>query len=106
MSDSIIKCIACGERGHTSEDCDAKDQSELAPVSGSVDHDTEHRDYPICPHCGYNDCEAGVEVSERGSDHRCPSCGKKYHAERHDTVTFTTTKPPNSCHNSNSPQGN
>lgn len=37
MSESSIKCIACGERGHSSEDCEVKDQSSLAPASGSAE---------------------------------------------------------------------
>ena len=60
---------------------------------------TEHRDNPVCPHCGHEegdaweiDFGAGIEGDAVIS---CGECGQDYSATRNCTVTYSTCKLPN-----------
>ena len=73
------------------------DQNGSAPFgpancSAAESFDTEHRDFPICPHCGAEDKDAWMEFCDRGQNLECFQCGMVFHVERNVTVTFTTSK--------------
>jgi len=58
--------------------------------------DTEWTDFPVCPHCGYND-EDYFELGERLVDGNelkvaCGSCGKDFHLYVHISTNFTSRK--------------
>jgi hypothetical protein len=58
--------------------------------------DTEHRDLPICPHCGHEHKEAwdwGFPGAEGCIETWCESCGKEMIVSKSVTITYTTTKP-------------
>jgi hypothetical protein len=57
-------------------------------------HDTEHRDYPTCPHCGTEE-EDWTELSGLNRDGdsvlaECCSCGRSYSVTIYVTPTFST----------------
>jgi len=59
--------------------------------------DCEHRDFPVCPHCGTIDEDwwDGLTIEARdGSEWtaKCPECGEEYHVTLTVTTTFTTKK--------------
>jgi hypothetical protein len=59
--------------------------------------DTERRDYPVCPHCGYIhkdvwewDFGPGVEGQWSGW---CDSCGEEMSVTKSVTISYTARKP-------------
>ena len=66
-----------------------------ARPSGSA-IDCEHRDWPICPHCGRKICgpeDLPVSVDDGMLD--CDACGGDCMWERHVTITYSTRLPNN-----------
>jgi hypothetical protein len=56
--------------------------------------DLEHRDWPVCPHCGHANTGAwewnfGPGLEGSGA-FECARCGGRMHVERWVTVTYTT----------------
>jgi predicted RNA-binding Zn-ribbon protein involved in translation (DUF1610 family) len=56
--------------------------------------DTEHRDAPICPHCGHEHTNApqwefGYPLENR-LDTSCEACGADIHVTKHTTITYST----------------
>lgn len=72
---------------------EATSSVRCAEASGPAAVDTEHRDCPVCPTCGFEDYD-GANYSEDSVDQVCPSCGQTYHADRHVTITYNTSKLP------------
>ncbi len=61
-----------------------------------MDHDTEHRDFPVCPHCGHED-RNGWDAFRDGSSIEevdCPECDRAYISECITTITYTTRLVP------------
>jgi hypothetical protein len=72
---------------------------QSAPALGSESFDTEHRDSPICPHCGHAEGDAweidfGAGI-EGDTTITCGECEMDYLASRHCTVTYSTFPLPN-----------
>ena len=66
---------------------------------GSETYDTEHRDAPICPYCGYARRDAweinfgpGIEGQ---AEITCGRCEEDFAVQRNCTVTYSTDKIPN-----------
>lgn len=60
--------------------------------------DTQHRDYPICPHCGHEhkdawEWEFGPGL-EGDTETECGECDKPFFVARHATITYTTQPIP------------
>jgi hypothetical protein len=70
------------------------DYRRLRRKSSSPMIDTENRDDPICPHCGYIIImpQIMVAVAERSDVLRCHVCSGKFQVNRNVTVTYTTQK--------------
>lgn len=61
-------------------------------------YDCSRTDWPVCPHCGYED-DGAWEYSlgdgmggEGTADVECPSCDKPYRCERGIDVWYNTSK--------------
>ncbi len=65
-------------------------------ATNKMDHDTEHRDFPVCPHCGHED-RNGWDAFRDGSSIEevdCPECDRAYISECITTITYTTRLVP------------
>jgi hypothetical protein len=63
-------------------------------MSNSAVIDPEHRDFPVCPHCGHALCDpVDMPQSVDAGEMDCDECGGECTWERFVTVTFTTRKP-------------
>ncbi|MCK6529987.1 hypothetical protein L6R50_21340 [Myxococcota bacterium] len=67
--------------------------------------DTEHRDVPVCPHCGHEHARFCLVPLDEPGDYSvgggdpwapvpCPACGALYQVTAHVTVTFSTADWP------------
>lgn len=52
----------------------------------------DHRERPICPHCGHHDRDAWEIDFSRNETKTvaCNSCGKDYRVTQHLSVTYST----------------
>lgn len=60
------------------------------------DLDTDGTPHPMCPYCGYEQCDAW-EIPDASGEEECQRCGRRFRYERHEHVTWTTGPLEDRC---------
>lgn len=52
--------------------------------------DTENTKYPVCPHCGHEDVDNCLDMTDDGV-YKCEKCGEDFYMETSSQLVYTTT---------------
>lgn len=59
--------------------------------------DTDHTDYPVCPHCGHVHEEWECRGEGEEEDTPCDACESLMDVSTHISISYSTTKAPDRC---------